>query len=115
MKQTDRAELKSLLKLNRKARTEIPQASNRRRTTEADLADLQQQRSDIFSRMIPHLKTIRKESAAFRDPVMKVSIRLFYYGIPAADIAEDFEITEQMVFRIVRKAERILTESEKEP
>ena len=114
MKKTDLAELQNLLKEYRKAGTAIRQASKKRRTTEADLADLQQQRSDIFSRMIPHLKTIRKESAAFRDTVMKVSIRLFYYGIPATEIAEIFEMTEQGVFRTVKKAERILTESEKE-
>lgn len=115
MKQTDLADLKSLLKQYRKARTEIRQASKRHRTTEADLAELEEKRGAIFSRMIPYLKIIRKESAAFRDPVMKVSIRLFYYGIPAADIADTFETTEQYIQRTVRKAERILTESEKEP
>lgn len=110
MKQSDLDDLKSLLRQYRKARTVVRQAAKLHK----DTSEPEKKRDEIFYRMVPHLKTIGKESKAFRDPFLKIVVRTYYFGKSAREIAETYEFTEQYIFKLLRKADRIMvTESEK--
>lgn len=107
MKQTELAELKSLLKQYRKARTALRLAIRTNKLAE----EQKEARREILTQMKPHLITLWHESESL--PVFfRIVIRAYYRGMSARDIAESYAYTEQYIFKVIKQAERKLVEHE---
>ena len=107
MKQTDLADLKSLLKQYRKARTALRLAIRTKKPAE----DLKQNRREILSQMKPGLITLWHDSESL-PAFFRIVVRSYYRGKSARDIADSFEVTEQYIFKVIKQAERKLVEHE---
>ena len=102
------SELKDLLKQLRKIRIKIQNLNRRRIIPEAELAEAEEKQNDLLLRMQPLQDQLRKDVAAFQNPYMKTSIRCYYQGESAKEIADLFGFAEAYIFRLIRAAERMV-------
>ena len=111
MKKEDLAELKSLLKEDKQLKSLIKRISSRKRITERameKLNNLNAQRDSLAEKMKPLQDMVSSESASFHDPIMELSINLYYHGDTIKQIRETLDYSEAHMIRILQEAEGLL-------
>lgn len=111
MRKEDLAELRSLLKQDKRLKSKIRMISKRKNITDSAMkaiGRINDERDSLAEKIEPLQEIVASESASFHDPIMELAINLYYHGDTIKQIRETLDYSESHMIRILQEAERLL-------